>query len=257
MLITDKRFPILEKLTNGDLGVLGFDPEDVEYANNTPIDIMAKFTSLCSAFKQPIRLVSTSFFNSYQMAKDKLNTPELFQTVDSQSGTLLIGLESICYRIDNKQNYILIDFIALDKDRLNAVGFGIEYKPNYGFIHSDHYWFTKAYLEADVNITLFCENLLLWLNFFKYVQLETKLLGPKTKGKVVDSKYVNQTKSAIEYVNSTWFTNLVKSDGFKVRGHFRMQVCGTGRQDRKLTWINDFEKTGYTAPARKLTEYAE
>lgn len=90
------------------------------------------------------------------------------------------------------------------------------------------------------------------LNFIRYAQVETKELPAGQMTKFVDCKYRNDTKSNITILNSTWFTNLVKSDAFKVRGHFRLQPCGEGHKDRKLIWINDFQKEGYTAPARKL-----
>lgn len=32
----------------------------------------------------------------------------------------------------------------------------------------------------------------------------------------------------------------------------RVNKKGEGMKERKLIWINDFKKTGYTAPARKL-----
>jgi hypothetical protein len=90
--------------------------------------------------------------------------------------------------------------------------------------------------------------------FKKYADVETKHLLPGQRSKEILCKYINQTKLPITFLDSKWFTTLVKSDGFKVRGHFRLQPCGENMKDRKLIWINDFEKSGYTAPARKLKE---
>ena len=55
-------------------------------------------------------------------------------------------------------------------------------------------------------------------------------------------------------LDSTWFTNIVRSEGFAVHGHFRMQACGPNHSQRKLTYINDFEKKGYTRRAKKTIE---
>lgn len=93
--------------------------------------------------------------------------------------------------------------------------------------------------------------------FRKYADVETKLLQPKSKiGSGIKCKYINQTDYQITCLNSTWFTNLVKSDAFKVSGHFRLQPCHdeNGLPTKKLIWISDFMKSGYTAPARKLKE---
>jgi hypothetical protein len=51
----------------------------------------------------------------------------------------------------------------------------------------------------------------------------------------------------------TWYTTLVKSDSFKVRGHFRLQPFGSTKAQRKLIWINEFMKNGYTREAKKLS----
>lgn len=100
-------------------------------------------------------------------------------------------------------------------------------------------------------------SLIAYLNFIDFAEIETKHLLPNSKeGKTIKCKYINQTDFNIKYITSTWFTNLVKSDAFKVSGHFRLQPCHdeNGLPTKKLIWINDFVKSGYTAPARKLKE---
>lgn len=90
------------------------------------------------------------------------------------------------------------------------------------------------------------------LMFRAYADVEIKQLLPGKKIKDIDCNYKNETKLPITILDSKWFTTLVKSDEFKVRGHFRLQPCGEGHKDRKLIWVSDFMKHGYTAPARKL-----
>lgn len=97
-------------------------------------------------------------------------------------------------------------------------------------------------------LTVFCF-------FKKYAEIETKLLPPKTESNDgFKCVYSNHSKYPITFINSTWFTNLVKSDAFKVSGHFRLQPCHdeNGMPTKKLIWISDYIKSGYTAPARKL-----
>lgn len=56
-------------------------------------------------------------------------------------------------------------------------------------------------------------------------------------------------------MDSKWFTNLVKSDGFKVRGHFRFQPKKKdGVWTKELIWINEFEKSGYNREAGVLKQ---
>jgi hypothetical protein len=55
-------------------------------------------------------------------------------------------------------------------------------------------------------------------------------------------------------LDSTWFTTIVRSEGFKVGGHFRMQPFGKNLSDRKLIWISPFDKNGYTRKAKILSK---
>jgi hypothetical protein len=91
------------------------------------------------------------------------------------------------------------------------------------------------------------------LAFIKYCPVEIKELLPNSRDRGINCKYVNETDSNIKVYDSTWFTTLVKSDAFKVRGHFRLQPKKKdGEWTKELIWINEFQKEGYTASARKL-----
>ncbi len=96
---------------------------------------------------------------------------------------------------------------------------------------------------------------LLFHLFRQYSDLEVKHLPASTGGtpKIVGA-YQNHTKSDIKIWDSLWFTTLVKSDSFKVSGHFRLQPYGPGMKERKLIWINEFTKNGYTREAKMLQE---
>jgi hypothetical protein len=88
------------------------------------------------------------------------------------------------------------------------------------------------------------------------LEIEELPAGQKIKGIECNyEKCVSEIGVPIKIINSLWFTNLVKSDGFKVRGHFRLQPKKKdGEWTKELVWINEFQKTGYTAPARKLSQ---
>ena len=113
--------------------------------------------------------------------------------------------------------------------------------------HSNLFRFDKAQTPKE----LFASFLIIL--FKKYAQVETKYLPANKTTKDINCKYVNETSSNITILDSKWFTTLVKSDAFKVRGHFRLQPKKKdGEWTKELIWINDFTKDGYTAPARIL-----
>jgi hypothetical protein len=88
--------------------------------------------------------------------------------------------------------------------------------------------------------------------FLQYAELQTKELKPHHKQiEGVKCLYENKLPFTIQIIDSTWYTTLVKTDAFKVRGHFRLQPYGEGLSKKKLVWINEFQKEGYTRTAKK------
>lgn len=118
---------------------------------------------------------------------------------------------------------------------------------------SSQFYENPIYKEQP--FSLFVELLLGFFLFKKYAQIETKVLSPVSDPKRNFScNYVNHSKSPITIYDSTWFTTLIKSDSFKVRGHFRLQPFGPEMKEKRLIWINDFQKDGYTRQAKILSE---
>lgn len=64
---------------------------------------------------------------------------------------------------------------------------------------------------------------------------------PKKNGKIT-----NTSNNTVYVVDSSWNKLIIRTDGFAVRGHFRLQPCGHNMADRKLIWVDAFEKHGYT-----------
>jgi hypothetical protein len=93
--------------------------------------------------------------------------------------------------------------------------------------------------------------------FMKFCEVETKIVPEGRKAVHLNEKYVNETKLPIEILDSTWFTTIVRSDGFTVGGEtggfFRWQPVGPGRSEKRLIWVAAFVKKGYTRKAKVLT----
>lgn len=89
--------------------------------------------------------------------------------------------------------------------------------------------------------------------FINFAEVETKVMKPNTQiwdERMVNAIYNNKTCHNITVLDSTWYQNLISSGVFTVRGHFRMQPCGPNNSKRKLTWISEFEKSGYHRKAK-------
>ena len=94
---------------------------------------------------------------------------------------------------------------------------------------------------ADYNKSIFVIQLLTYLCFGDITEI---FLKPKTNKKIGSTRFVNNSKLSITFCDSLW-KQRINVDGFKVRGHFRLQPIGEGRLKRKLIWIEEFKKTGY------------
>lgn len=93
--------------------------------------------------------------------------------------------------------------------------------------------------------------------FINFAEVETKVIKPNTQiwdERRVNAIYNNKTKNDVTVIDSTWYQNLVSSGAFNVRGHFRLQPFGPERKQRRLQWIADHQKNGYTRRAKIETQ---
>lgn len=89
----------------------------------------------------------------------------------------------------------------------------------------------------------------------KFGEVETIMAASKTRRKIPEAEngvLMNATPFMIRFIDSSWLRTIVRTEGFMVRGHFRLQAVGVGWCERKLIYISPFEKFGYTRRAKKL-----
>ncbi|AMR34155.1 hypothetical protein A0256_23240 [Mucilaginibacter sp. PAMC 26640] len=264
-------YPVLRMLDEGKLGVIGFMDEDrVLTEDKLFIESFKQHFSTISPFFKKRRIYLTKpFCDAIGQSFNSLVRDEAWENIDTQWGVLLnmprpFTQISIIYNIQNKNDKEFHDYnlIMFHKNIfmgiINQVGDKKEAQLSAYFYDLATDFCIKLGIKKDrIDVNEICNlvytNLVATLNFIKYAPIETKQLPPNKKVKEMGVKYVNQSQNNINILDSKWFTTLIKSDAFKVRGHFRLQPCGVGLKDKKLIWINDFEKTGYNAPARKLS----
>lgn len=91
--------------------------------------------------------------------------------------------------------------------------------------------------------------------FKKFADVDTMFVSANSKSRNGLQRTVNETCTPLVFLDSKWFRNIVRSEGFAVRGHFRLQPKKVnGKWTKDLIWINDFEKHGYTSKAKILTQ---
>lgn len=208
-------------------------------------------------FKHNIRYISRPFYEAYLKGKHKL--VDVFDKEEiEESGTFIWQSGSFTHTnfyylkttITGEEwdaQYLFIQFSKHAKNDFKSIDVCVTTNKD-----SDKTFIWKGHYDNGFDHTHYFAFLVTFICFIKHVELETKIIKPQAKEWHIGTKYLNETKHNIEVLDSTWFTTIVRGEGFNVRGHFRMQPCGPNLSERKLIWISDFEKTGYTRTAKLL-----
>ena len=257
MKISERTHPVIRMLKTKELGVFNVFECDKELLNIDKESLNNEFKRVTVGVNNQIYYVTQPFIDAYEKAGDKLFYSNLWDKIEDDNICLITPWgECSILKIRNDIKNKIITTSCFNFMQKNVLTFFGEFFLNYsdGLIISTKAWQSKAIapLGFGNDTSKHLQNCLLITLFIKYAEVETVALKPKESKRSIDCKYVNDTRMPIVYLDSKWFTTLVKSDAFKVRGHFRLQAHGEGLKERKLIWINDFEKKGYTAPARKI-----
>lgn len=200
--------------------------------------------------------VTTPFYDSYSKAVDKLES--LIEDIEDtticfifkyagKSQTIISDIKKVNNKIVAKSVCFIDDYLLFSlKYELKNVN---DFK-SYGWISNLGKVNNIPNFKNDLSDLVY-DSILLSL-FVKYAKVKVKHLKPKSRTKEFNCKYVNDTNSDIQILDSTWFTTLVKSDEFKVRGHFRLQPKKKdGEWTKELIWISEFKKDGYVRKCKK------
>jgi hypothetical protein len=268
-----KNIPIVSQIMNGkiDDNIDLFKVDDFEEDNTFTTYITNKL--LTKMDKPQLYLITEPFFNAMKSNINSfVNNREIYLSMEPMSGVLIWDSRIICYSLKRDGDNYAGAMVAFNNanlfECLGVIGSDIIPQNEKRAMVSIHPSYLKALLkielfkgmtEHEVKCLIVREYINIIVSFHvlkKYAEVETKILEPHSKNRAFNCKYYNDTDHQIQIMDSTWFTMLVKSDEFKVRGHFRFQPCGQAFRDKKLIWIKDFKKEGYTRKARKELEIA-
>jgi hypothetical protein len=263
MKVSYSNYPILEKLKNGSLGNMNIFEHDQYFFNTLGQAFVNNWKFYAHHFRKEINYISQTFSESSDKAADKLldlyGDIVINDTSDMHiSSTILIG-DFVCmlyYDIKKGSNNNELCFFMFDKKGI-PLAYLVDSTERKIYQQG---WISNSFEVPNNNTDVFnwlsakVANMIILKMFKSYADVETKFLKSNSKLKDIDCKYVNDTTFDITYLDCKWFTNLVKSDGFSVRGHFRLQPKKhNGKWTKELIWINDFKKSGYSSKARMLT----
>jgi hypothetical protein len=216
-----------------------------------------------------IQCISKTFSDAFAKGFEKLK-PLFYKEEVNESGILLVGnysefthTHTYYYAVktikDEAGKIICYDIVFMDFS--NYTGSKLYGLDVYLTIQSDLengkvnekqiIW--NGHINTGKDATYWEVFIIAFCFFKKYCEIETKETSPKNRrAKVAGNKYLNETDKRITILDSTWFTNLVVSGAFNVSGHLRWQACGPGLKERKLIWVAEYEKEGYTRKAKAI-----
>lgn len=229
---------------------------------NLAHSIVRIWPNISPRFKRKIQFISGPFYDAYERAAHKIadviDAEELdesgtfiYKASKSETNTIFYSINTTGKDKDFEMDATIIFFnSATDTDKPSLAVIS-QRRPGMP-VGGARFYCSKKGQDAGLSPISVIADIFSLVLFMKYCEVETKTIKGGRKDTHIGTKYLNETKHEVTILDSTWFTTIVKSDGFHVRGHFRFQPCGQGMKDRKLIWIADYDKNGYTRTAQVL-----
>jgi hypothetical protein len=163
----------------------------------------------------------------------------LLSTIPAQHSTYLLG-ESRFVRFYIADDNIYIIYVEFNRSTswLNYEMFRIDTVA--GVIHG----------ASDRCIDL-ARELTQFLVFVNLSEVDTVFLPPNRKVGTRQNGYKNSSAYRVTVVDSSWNKFVVRTEGFGVSGHLRLQAHGKNFGLRKLIWIDSYDKQGYKRNPKK------
>lgn len=230
------------------------------------LSLVREWPKVRDRFASKIQYISDPFYRAYDKAASKL-APVLDKEPINEFGTFLhapsLGeMNTIFYHLHTWKDenevfkmecFILFFYTNTKMDKPSLAIMVHRYED--GRIKE---FLSKKARQSGLNDITIAADILTLILFLKYCEVETKIIPAGRKCNHVGTKYVNESKQNIEILDSTWFTTIIKSEGFTVGaetgGFFKMQPYGPNNSQRKLIWVLPYEKEGYTRKAKVLIQ---
>ena len=163
-----------------------------------------------------------------------------YYNIDKEQRTI-----SVCIFVDDVMKYALqgLDISSIKQENINKIKLGM-YIP--GNTHPDN-WSTIINASSSIAYDIFYTCV-----FRTFADHEYKLISGKSSAKLNNNVFKNNNKQSVLVLDSSWYTSIIRTEGFAVRGHLRMQACGKNLSERRLVYIDSFQKYGYVRKAKML-----
>lgn len=174
-------------------------------------------------------------------------------------------------RLNGSPATFLVDVKTIGDKTISIVAYAITKSIIAGFVHFSITHTDKDWSEIDVHDVAHTEGLnsfpkelvenqtIAYVNyafrmflFKKFIHIDKAIVNKSTgKVRIANDKYKSDYDVDVNIMDSLWFTEILRTEGFGVRGHFRLQPYGPKRKKVKLKYIKPFRKNGYHRKSTK------
>lgn len=264
MKVNHKTHPILEKLERRSLGVLPVYECDKAIVGVGVSKMINESFKRSVDFFKTITYVSKEYYDASLKVREKLALlmkDIVLNCIDDIhiNGTFIVQ-DKVCFIKENlykdSEEHHMV-FMCFNKAGMPLAYYETGIPGEEGtFIWVSNIWGIKRTPENIQAVVGEMMGMVGVIHLFKsYAQVETKFVAAKSDFRSGLSRYQNDTGLNITYLTSKWFTNIVRTQGFNVSGHFRLQPKKVnGEWTKELIWINPFEKHGYRSRAGILNK---
>jgi hypothetical protein len=140
-------------------------------------------------------------------------------------------------------------YVEVDKDTQFSVGLTEVYFSN---------MLSKEQIDDLKDMVL--QNFIISYAIRHFAPTEIKIVHDKNRRVRMGKGTLNKVTAdsglivPVNIIDSSYLTTIIHVDATSVRGHFRLQPCGKLNLDRKLIWIDHYEKGPYKRVAKKLDD---
>lgn len=191
----------------------------------------------------------------------RLNPLDILRESFPNAGVLLSSFNKfgIIYLI-HKETDRAVFFIFSSTNLLSVVNLDLSNGWQNNVFTTNHNSFYNGY-DSRKFIANEMAVLTTFLIFKKYakVEIEEGKSRKTMQSMILKEKLRNNLPFDVNIMDSTWFTTICRNEGFKVRGHFRLQPKKNekGEWIKELIYIKEFEKHGYHRQAKILNDKSE
>lgn len=185
--------------------------------------------------------ITNTIHNLLSLIKIKNYDWSIFKQIDKKY--TFIFTQSRLLRVNFRDTSI--DFFYLGgttEDKLSYLQFYIDRKT--GIASTEFRGLDDSAMKAE------CYRLLC---FFFFSENDERIVnaGKSYGTRKQDDALSNDLNVPVTIVNSNWNITSIRTAGFNVSGHFRLQPCGPQFSDTKMIFIEPFKKHGYVRRATK------